>query len=48
MRNEKQGVIERLAAEKKEWQNHFIVLKVWAKMHPLQLRETTMDPNTRR
>ncbi len=45
---EKQGIIDRLAAEKKKGKINVIRFKGLGEMNPLQLRETTMDPQTRR
>lgn len=45
---EKQGVIDRLAAEKKKGKINVIRFKGLGEMNPLQLRETTMAPETRR
>jgi topoisomerase-4 subunit B len=46
--DEKQGILDRLAAEKKKGKIHVIRFKGLGEMNPLQLRETTMDPDTRR
>lgn len=45
---EKQGVLDRIAAEKKSGKVNVIRFKGLGEMNPLQLRETTMDPDTRR
>ncbi|HEU5280913.1 MAG TPA: DNA topoisomerase IV subunit B [Gammaproteobacteria bacterium] len=44
---EKQGILDRISAEKKGKVN-VIRFKGLGEMNPLQLRETTMDPDTRR
>jgi len=45
---EKQGIIDRIAAEHKKGKVNVIRFKGLGEMNPIQLRETTMDPNTRR
>ena len=45
---EKQGILDRIAAEKKRGQVNVQRFKGLGEMNPLQLRETTMAPDTRR
>jgi topoisomerase-4 subunit B len=45
---EKQGILDRIVAEKKKGKVNVIRFKGLGEMNPLQLRETTMDPDTRR
>jgi topoisomerase-4 subunit B len=45
---EKQSILNRIAVEHKKGKVHVIRFKGLGEMNPLQLRETTMDPNTRR
>lgn len=46
--NEKQGILDRIAAEKKKGKISVQRFKGLGEMNPLQLRETTMAPDTRR
>ncbi len=45
---EKQGILERIAAEKKKGKINVQRFKGLGEMNPLQLRETTLAPDTRR
>ena len=45
---EKKGVLDRIAAENKRGKVQVTRFKGLGEMNPLQLRETVMDPNTRR
>ncbi|MCL1144068.1 DNA topoisomerase IV subunit B [Shewanella gaetbuli] len=45
---EKTGILDRIVAEKKKGKVQVTRFKGLGEMNPLQLRETTMDPNTRR
>lgn len=45
---EKKGILDRIAAEKKKGSPHVQRFKGLGEMNPLQLRETTMAPETRR
>jgi topoisomerase-4 subunit B len=45
---EKQGVLDRIAAEKMKGKVNVQRFKGLGEMNPLQLRETTMSPDTRR
>ena len=46
--SEKQGVLDRIEAENKKGKVNVQRFKGLGEMNPLQLRETTMDPDTRR
>jgi len=46
--DEKKGILDRIKAEKKRGQIHVQRFKGLGEMNPLQLRETTMAPDTRR
>lgn len=45
---EKQGILDRIAAENKKGKVNVQRFKGLGEMNPIQLRETTMDPDTRR
>lgn len=45
---EKKGILDRIAAERRTGKVNVIRFKGLGEMNPVQLRETTMDPNTRR
>ena len=45
---EKQGILDRIAAEKKKGKISVQRFKGLGEMNPMQLRETTLSPDTRR
>lgn len=47
-KDERDGILDRIKAEKKKGKVQVTRFKGLGEMNPLQLRETTMDPNTRR
>ena len=48
MKRKRQGVLDRIAAEKRTGKVNVQRFKGLGEMNPLQLRETTMAPDTRR